>query len=194
MLDEREQLPSNTDMRQISVWIKCWCPFDLKRPQCDNGNQLDLLTLWYTCSEKKRSMRNGPCVHYVFRMKITAENACVQPWSGTEPELIRGLYQAFFLPFPLECAASWCVPADLKMLTVHIWVIKESLFTSNNLNPLKHCPESIVLHSPNWHHRRMKGDCNHDYLSVDLCSQMTRMQRLPWLQKKNDLPREINVK
>lgn len=145
MLDEREQLPSNTDMRQISVWIKCWCPFDLKRPQCDNGNQLDLLTLWYTCSEKKRSMRNGPCVHYVFRMKITAENACVQPWSGTEPELIRGLYQAFFLPFPLECAASWCVPADLKMLTVHIWVIKESLFTSNNLNPLKHCPESIVL-------------------------------------------------
>lgn len=96
MLDEREQLPSNTDMRQISVWIKCWCPFDLKRPQCDNGNQLDLLTLWYTCSEKKRSMRKGPCVHYVFRMKITAENACVQPWSGTEPELIRGLYQEFF--------------------------------------------------------------------------------------------------
>lgn len=58
----------------------------------------------------------------------------------------------------------------------------------------EHCPESIVLHSLNWHHRRMKGDCNHDYLSVDLCSQMTRMQRLPWLQKKNDLPREIDVK
>lgn len=109
-------------------------------------------------------------------------------WTNKRP--LSGIFR----PFPLECAASWCVPADLKMLTVHIWVIKESLFTSNNLNPLKHCPESIVLHSLNWHHRRMKGDCNHDYLSVDLCSQMTRMQRLPWLQKKNDLPREINVK
>lgn len=188
MLDEREQLPSNTDMRQISVWIKCWCPFDLKRPQCDNGNQLDLLTLWYTCSEKKRSMRKGPCVHYVFRMKITAENACVQPWSGTEPELIRGLYQEFFGLF------LW----NVQLVDVYrlIWRCSLSTFEllKNNLNPLKHCPESIVLHSPNWHHRRMKGDCNHDYLSVDLCSQMTRMQRLPWLQKKNDLPREINVK
>lgn len=34
---------------------------------------------------------------------------------------------------------------------------------------------TIALWSLRRHHMRMKGDCNHDYLSMDLCSQMTRM-------------------
>lgn len=59
-----------------------------------------------------------------------------------------------------------------------------TLFEQKQRHVRKHYPSAIVLHSLHRNHKRMREDCNHDYLNMDLCGRTTRMQTLPWLHKE----------
>lgn len=103
-----------------------------------------LIHLFWEEAEYEKRTACTLCFHNDNHCWKSSCSALKRDRASTNKRPVSGIFQ----PFPLGCAASWCVPADLKMLTVHIWVIKESLFTSYHLNPFNNLYESATWLEP----------------------------------------------